>query len=90
MILLVRTLARFALALATLAAGSAFAASQMHKCVEGGRTVYQQQACPVASQVEAAPAAASGAKAASEQAANLAARVRPALAPASAAPAMPR
>ena len=61
MILLVRTLARVALALATLAAGSAFAASQMHKCVEGGRTVYQQQACsvsPASEQAASAPRAA--------------------------------
>ena len=32
-------------ALAIAIAGDAFAASQMYKCVENGRTVYQQQAC---------------------------------------------
>jgi hypothetical protein len=28
---------------------SAGAASKLYKCIEGGRTVYQQQACPVQS-----------------------------------------
>ena len=37
--------------------GTASAASQLFKCVEGGRTVYQQQACPVSSQAEQAPGA---------------------------------
>jgi hypothetical protein len=56
----------FALAAAALAtlADSGFAASQLlYKCVDGGRTIYQQQACPVsavpdepASAVKAAPA----------------------------------
>ena len=45
-----------ALALAAQAAGDA-AAAQMFKCVEGGRTVYQQQACPVNSQPEPAASA---------------------------------
>ncbi len=49
-----------ALAVATIFAapcGAAFGASQLFKCVEGGRTVYQQQACPASSQAEPAPGA---------------------------------
>ena len=34
----------------------AFAASQLYKCVDGGRTVYQQQACSPSSQPEVAAA----------------------------------
>jgi hypothetical protein len=34
---------------------AAFAASQLFKCVEGGRTVYQQQACSPSAQPEPAP-----------------------------------
>ena len=37
--------------------GAAFGASQLFKCVDGGRTVYQQQACPLSSQAEPASAA---------------------------------
>ena len=49
--------------LAAPCAGS-FAASQLFKCVDGGRVVYQQQACPVSSQPDgAASAARIGAKA---------------------------
>ena len=56
---------RGAFALAALAAtfalgalpDRALAASQLFKCVEGGRTVYQQQACPVSAQAEPAPSA---------------------------------
>jgi hypothetical protein len=64
-----RSRALFALAAASVLAAladSGFAASQLlYKCVDGGRTVYQQQACPVsatpdtpASAVQAAPASA--------------------------------
>ena len=45
------------LALAALA-GPAGAASKMYKCVEGGRTIYQQQACAVSAQAEAPASAA--------------------------------
>ena len=38
-------LSRVVTAVAVAIAGDAFAASQMYKCVENGRTVYQQQAC---------------------------------------------
>ena len=34
-----------AAALAVMLGGDALAAAQMYKCVENGRTVYQQQAC---------------------------------------------
>ena len=52
--------ARVAAALALALANDAFAASQMYKCVENGRTVYQQQACnpqPDAAASAALPAA---------------------------------
>jgi hypothetical protein len=58
--------ARTAAALALALASDAFAASQMYKCVENGRTVYQQQACnpqpePAASAARPATSAASAA-----------------------------
>ncbi len=37
--------------------GAAFGAPQLFKCVEGGRTIYQQQACPVSAQAEPTPGA---------------------------------
>jgi hypothetical protein len=55
-----RSRARFVVAAAALAAlaDSGFAGSPLlYKCVDGGRTVYQQQACPV-SAVPEAPASA--------------------------------
>jgi len=59
-------LLRLVAALALAIAGDAFAASQMYKCVENGRTVYQQQACnpqpePAASAARPAASAASDA-----------------------------
>ena len=64
------------------------ASPQLFKCVEGGRTVYQQQACPVSSQLEpAASGPTSTSKAASEPATRVAARLKPASPPASSAPA---
>ena len=39
---------------AALSAGPSQAESRMYKCVEGGRTIYQQQACAVARQPDAA------------------------------------
>jgi len=42
---------------------AAFAASQLFKCVEGGRTVYQQQACSPSSQPEPPPGMAAKASA---------------------------
>ena len=73
-------------ALAIAIAGDAFAASQMYKCVENGRTVYQQQACSASTTVDS-PASAVKAEAASQAAPR---RLKPAPASASAAPAMPR
>ncbi len=64
------------------------ASPQLFKCIEGGRTVYQQQACPVTSQNEsAASGPASVSKIASEPATRVAARLKPASPPASSAPA---
>ena len=37
--------------------GNAIAASKLFKCVEGGRTVYQQQACSPSAQPEVAASA---------------------------------
>ena len=73
---------------ALVAAGTLFAmasdgnaASQLFKCVEGGRTVYQQQACPVEAQpAQAASAASSVAARPASAVANAAAtrKLRPA------------
>jgi hypothetical protein len=77
-----------ALALATCA-GPAGAASQMYKCVERGRTIYQQQACAVSPQEApaSAPGPAAHASAASEPAPT--GKVKRS-SPASSAPATPR
>ena len=48
----------------------AFAASQLYKCVDGGRTVYQQQACSPSAQAEVAASAPHGAAKASAPAAG--------------------
>ena len=48
------TTARLAATLALSLSADAFAAPQMYKCVENGRTVYQQQACNPQPQVESA------------------------------------
>ena len=85
------------------ACANAFAASQLFKCVDGGRTVYQQQACSPSAQPDAAAsgtsaatkAAAPGmmakASAPSGDAAPAAPRkIKASSSPASAAPATPR
>jgi len=89
-----------AFALAAHAAGNAAAAAQMFKCVEGGRTVYQQQACSVSSQPDPAAsaphaaskasAAASKASAAADPASAGARKVKRPSPTASSAPATPR
>jgi len=78
----------------------AFAASQLHKCIDGGRTVYQQQACSPSAQPEtpvsvaAHPSAANAAAKASAPVAHAAAtppgKVKASPSPASSAPATPR
>jgi hypothetical protein len=86
---------------ALVAAGTLFAmasdgnaASQLFKCVEGGRTVYQQQACPVSAQTE--PTASSPRGIAKADAAPTSAsaavsnRLKPVSLAASSAPAKPR
>ena len=75
-----------AAAIAIALVGDAFAASQMFKCVDGGRTVYQQQPCspppePAASTAQPPASAASNAAPAKKL-------KRPS--PASSAPATPR
>jgi len=69
----------------------AFAASQLYKCVDGGRTVYQQQACAPSAHpepVSSAPHASAKASAPSTDTASVAPRrVKAPPAAASAAPA---
>ena len=71
-----------------------WAASQLFKCIDGGRTVYQQQACPVNSQPEgAASAPRIGAQASApvaDTASAAARRLRPPASSASAVPATRR
>lgn len=72
---------------------TAFAASQLFKCIDGGRTVYQQQACSVSSQPEpaaSAPRVAAKASAPSADAASAAARKLRSSSAASSALATPR
>jgi hypothetical protein len=88
-----RVAALFAGALLALPCACPFAASQLYKCVDGGRTVYQQQACSVSSQPEAAASAPRiGAKASAPaaDAASAAPRKLRSPSPASSAPATPR
>jgi hypothetical protein len=85
---------------ALLVAGSLLAAahpghagSQLFKCVDGGRTVYQQQACPSSAQSEpmaSSPRTLAKADAASAPASAGALRLRPDSSAASSAPAKPR
>ena len=72
----------------------AFAASQLYKCVDSGRTVYQQQACSPSTQPESAASAAQATVRASaavtDPAASAPRRIRASSAPASSALATPR
>jgi hypothetical protein len=88
-------LAALASALALFALpGEGDAAAQLFKCIEGGRTVYQQQACPVSAQAE--PVASAAGTMARADAASVPApaanarKLRPASQPASSVPATPR
>jgi hypothetical protein len=70
---------------------AARASTQLYKCVEGGRTVYQQQACPITAQAESmasGPRTVSAAPASAP--AGTSPKLKPASPPASAAPATPR
>ena len=71
-----------------------FAASQLFKCVDGGRTVYQQQACSPSTQPDAAstvlPAMAKASAPGADPAASAPRRIRALPSPASAALATPR
>jgi hypothetical protein len=85
-----RALAALAAASALIAmAGDAGAASQLFKCVEGGRTVYQQQACPVSAQADA-PASAPHATVKAEATPGAPRKLKPAAEAASAVSATPR
>jgi hypothetical protein len=81
-------IARLAAALALALGSDAFAAPQMYKCVENGRTVYQQQACNP--QPEAAASAAKAPASAASDASAAAGRKLRRPSPASSAPAAPR
>jgi hypothetical protein len=88
-----RVAALFAGALLALPCARPFAAAQLYKCVDGGRTVYQQQACSVSTQPEAAasaPRLAAKASAPAADAASAASRKLRSSSPASSAPATPR
>ena len=73
---------------------SAFAASQLYKCVDSGRTVYQQQACSPSTQPDAAstvsPAMAKSSAPSADPASSAPRRIRALPSPASAALATPR
>ena len=72
----------------------AFAASQLYKCVDGGRTVYQQQACSPSTQPDVAatvpPAMAKASAPVADSASSAPRRIRASSSPASAALATPR
>jgi hypothetical protein len=82
-------IARLAAALALALGCDTFAATQMYKCVESGRTVYQQQACNPQPQAQTATSAARPASAASV-ASSAAPKKLKQPSPASSAPATPR
>ena len=83
------TIVRLATALALAAGGDAVAAAKMYKCIENGRTVYQQQACNPQPQAETAASAARPQASAAADASAAAKKVkRPS--PASSANATPR
>jgi hypothetical protein len=65
-----------------LSAGMASAAPQMFKCIVGGRTVYQQAACPAGADTEPAATSSSGSAASTSAATR---RLKPASRPASSA-----
>jgi hypothetical protein len=88
-----RQLAAAAACALAAVAGEAGAATQMYKCVEGGRTVYQQQACSVSAAPElaaSAPSVPAKASAATDPGSAAAAKLRRPSPAASSAPAKPR
>ena len=75
------------------AGADACAASQLYKCVDGGRTVYQQQACSPSTQPDAStvsPAMAKSSAPSADPASSAPRRIRALPSPASAALATPR
>ena len=83
--------AGIALIAGLLGAENARAANQTVKCIIGGRTVYQQQACPANADLPASDAAASAAvKGTSATASAPSRRLSSASRPASSVPASPR
>jgi hypothetical protein len=89
---LARLVAATALATLALAGSGSFAATQMFKCIIGGRTVYQQQACPADAEApKAATTTAASSPPASAAASSAAPRKpKPGVTPASTVPATPR
>jgi hypothetical protein len=87
-------LAAVAMGLGLLAAsgGPALAATKMFKCVVGGRTIYQQQACSAEAEAPKASAAVASAPAVAAMASQPAGerKARRASRPASGVPATPR
>jgi hypothetical protein len=82
-------IARIAATLVVALGNDVFAASQMYKCVENGRTVYQQQACNPQAEAASAAHAAPPASAASDASSAAAKKVKRPSSPSS-APATPR
>ena len=89
-----RVAALFVGALLAAPCTAVVAASQLFKCVDGGRTVYQQQACSPSTQPESAASAAQAtarvSAAVTDPAASAPRRIRASSLPASAALATPR
>lgn len=88
-----RQLAAVAAAALVAVSWAAGAAPQMYKCIEGGRTVYQQQACAVHPDPEPAASAVHAAVKASAVASPTSAgerKVKRPSPPASSVPATPR
>jgi hypothetical protein len=88
-----RSAAATAVVALTVGSGGAAAATQMFKCIVGGRTVYQQQGCPVDAEPAKAPGTPASVPAKAASAAAVAAsahKVKPPSRPASSAPATPR
>ena len=84
-----RLVAAFAVGVFAATQGStSFGAAQLFKCIDGGRTVYQQQACSVA-QPEPAASAPPATRASADVASAAARKLRSA-SPASSAPATSR
>ena len=83
----VRLVAATGIVSLALGVDAASATTHMFKCIAGGRTIYQQQACPVDAEPASAPAAAAASAVVASTAAH---KFKPASRPASGVPATPR